>query len=216
MALDLGGGSNILTLAVGGNIGTVSNVGTLNGSTGIDAITLGTAANNASINLAGGGDTLTFGNFANTATVSNTQNIAGGTGNDAITLSTALTTDMSVDLGTGSNTLTLAAATNTGTVSDVNTLLGGTGADTITLGSTATNASISLGAGGDTLNLRRLRQYRHGGKHPDTSPARAATTPSRWARPDQQHVGGSRRRHGNALTPGQRRPTSAPSATSTR
>ena len=39
------------------------------GGTGADTITLGAAANNASINLGGGNDTLTFGNFSNTATV---------------------------------------------------------------------------------------------------------------------------------------------------
>ena len=46
MSIDLGPGSNKLTLAAGGNTGTVSNVDTLFGGTGADAITFGTALTN--------------------------------------------------------------------------------------------------------------------------------------------------------------------------
>ena len=44
MKVDLGGGSNKLTLANGGDTGTVSNVNTLIGGTGTDTITLATSA----------------------------------------------------------------------------------------------------------------------------------------------------------------------------
>ena len=153
MSVDLGSGSNKLTLGNAGNTGTVSNIVTLISGTGVDAITLGTAAANASIDLGAGSDTLAFGNFTNAATVANTETIIGGTGNDTITLGSALTNSMSVDLGTGSNKLTLGNFTNTGTVSAIGTLIGGTGADTITLGTAATNGSVDLGGSNDTLHL---------------------------------------------------------------
>ena len=43
MSVDLGGGTNKLTLANGANTGTVSNVDTLIGGTGTDVVTLGSA-----------------------------------------------------------------------------------------------------------------------------------------------------------------------------
>ena len=150
MQVDLGGGKNTLTLDDNANTGTVGNVGTLIGGTGGDAITLGTAANNASINLGGGGDTLTFSNFTNIATVANAETITGGSGNDTITLGSALSASMQVDLGAGANKLTLGNFGNTGSVSNVNTLIGGTGADAITLNTVASNASINLGGGATT------------------------------------------------------------------
>ena len=90
--MDLGGGSNTLTLAAGANTGDVSNVNTLIGSTGADTITLDTTASNASISLGGGADTLNLGAFNNIATVANTHVIVGTTGNNTITLGSALTT----------------------------------------------------------------------------------------------------------------------------
>ena len=108
-SVDLGAGSDTLTLANGTNSATVANTETIIGGTGNDTITLATAAANASIDLGAGSDVLTFGNFTNSATVANVETIVGGTGNDTITLGSALTTAMSVDLGAGSNKLTLAA-----------------------------------------------------------------------------------------------------------
>ena len=107
MSVDLGAGNNRLTLAGGGNTGTVSNVNTLVGGTGADTITLATAVANGSVNLGAGSDTLILANGTNTATVANVETLTGGTGNDTITLASALTTAMSVDLGAGSNKLTL-------------------------------------------------------------------------------------------------------------
>ena len=101
MAVDLGAGANKLTLAAGGNTGTVSNVETLIGGAGADVITLATAIANGSIDLAAGSDTLTLGDFANTATVANIETITGGTGDDTITLGAAAA-NASIDLGDGS------------------------------------------------------------------------------------------------------------------
>ena len=108
MSVDLGAGSNKLTLTAGVNTGTVSNVSTLIGGAGNDAITLGTALAGGSIDLGAGSDRLTLANATNTVTVANVETIIGGTGNDTVTLGSALTNAMSVDLGAGSNKLTLA------------------------------------------------------------------------------------------------------------
>jgi Ca2+-binding RTX toxin-like protein len=159
MSIDLGGGNNTLTLAAGGNMGTVNNIGTVIGGSGADIITLGTAIAKGSIDLGVGNDTLTFGNGTNSATVANTETITGGTGSDSVTLSGALTTAMSVDLGGGSNTLTLANGGNTGTVNNVQTLAGGSGADAITLATAMINGSVDLGAGNDTLQLAAFTNH---------------------------------------------------------
>ena len=153
MAVDLGAGSNKLSLANVANTGTVKNTTTLIGGTGADTITLGAAAVSASIDLGGGSDTLTFGNFTNTATVANTETVTGGTGADTITLGTGFTTAMQIDLGTGVNKLTLAAGGNTGSVSNVNTLIGGSGADTVTYNTALVGGSVDLGTGSNTLQL---------------------------------------------------------------
>ncbi len=56
MSIDLGAGSNKLTLGNFANTGTVTNVNTLVGGTGADTITLATAVSNGSINLGSGAD----------------------------------------------------------------------------------------------------------------------------------------------------------------
>ncbi len=101
MSVDLGAGANKLTLADGGNTGTVGNVETLIGGTGADAITLGAAVIKAPIDLGAGNDTLTLANFANTATVANVETLTGGTGADTVTL--APLSNASIDLGAGSD-----------------------------------------------------------------------------------------------------------------
>src|SRR5205823_2790194 len=86
MSVDLGAGADKLTLANGGNTGTLNNVETVVGGSGADAVTLGSAVTNGAIDLGAGSDTLTLANGTNSATVSNVESVTGGTGNDAITL----------------------------------------------------------------------------------------------------------------------------------
>ena len=102
MSVDLGTGDNALTLADGGNTGTVSNVRHADRRHRRRYHHARHRVSNGSIDLGGGSDTLTLANGTNTATVANIETIIGGTGADTITLGTALTTGMSVDLGTGS------------------------------------------------------------------------------------------------------------------
>jgi Ca2+-binding RTX toxin-like protein len=174
--VDLGAGSNKLTLAAGGGTGSVSNVSTLIGGAGNDAVTFGTALASGSVDLGAGSDKLTLANATNTATVANVETLVGGTGNDTITLGSMLTAAMSVDLGGGSNKLTLANAGNAGTVSNVSTLIGGAGADSIVFGGGVVNGSVDLGGGSDTLTLANFTnsvtvantETVHGGSGSDT------------------------------------------------
>lgn len=87
MSVDLGAGSNKLTLANGGNTGTLKDVATLIGGAGNDAITFSGVMVNGSVDLGGGNDTLTLANFTNRVSVANTETIHGGTDNDTIILS---------------------------------------------------------------------------------------------------------------------------------
>ncbi len=102
----------------------MSNVETVTGGTGSDAVTLGSQATGAIVDLAGGIDTLTLANQVNTQTVSNVETLTGGTTNDLVTLGAAMTGGV-VNLGAGAESLTLANALNTLTVSNVETLAGG-------------------------------------------------------------------------------------------
>ncbi len=87
ITLDLGGGSDKLTLAAVGNTGSVSNVETLVGGTGNDTITLKTATVNGSVDLGSGtGDTLQLANFTNRVSVANTETVFGGSGDDTVVL----------------------------------------------------------------------------------------------------------------------------------
>jgi hypothetical protein len=73
--VNLGAGSNKLTLTNLGNTGSVSNVGTLIGGTVNDTITLNTALVNGSIDLGTGSDTLQFADLTNRASVANTETV---------------------------------------------------------------------------------------------------------------------------------------------
>jgi len=147
--VDLGAGTDSLTLADGANTLTVSNTETITGGTGADAITLGTALASGTIDLGAGTDALTLANGTNTLSISNTETITGGTGADSITLGAAQASG-TINLGTGVDSLTLANGTNSLTVLGAETLTGGTGADTIVNGD-ATNMTIIGGAGADTF-----------------------------------------------------------------
>ena len=104
MHIDLGGGSNKLTLANGANTATVSNVNTLIGGNGTDTITLGTSLSNGSVSLGSGEDTLTLASGTNRLSVANTATVHGGSGADTIVL-TGSTSSM-VTGGGGLNFIT--------------------------------------------------------------------------------------------------------------
>ena len=89
MQVDLGAGSNTLTLANGGNTGTVSNVRHADRRHRRRHHHPGHRVTNASVDLGAGADTLTLANGTNTATVANVETIIGGTGDDTITLGAA-------------------------------------------------------------------------------------------------------------------------------
>ena len=146
MSVNLGTGANKLTLAAGGNTGSVTNVNTLVGGTGADAVTLANALGTAmSVSLGTGANKLTLAAGGNVGSVSNVNTLVGGTGDDTITLNTAVTNG-SIDLGAGNDTLTFANGSNAATLANVETAIGGTGSDTFVL--TGTTASTVIGGGG--------------------------------------------------------------------
>ena len=179
-SVNLGTGTNKLTLAAGGNTGAVSNVNTLIGGTGDDTVALNTTVANGSISLGAGNDTLTFANGTNTATVAGSETIVGGTGTDTINLSAAAAA-ASIDLGSGSDTLTFGNFANSASVANVETIVGGTAADSVTLGNALTTAGqINLGGGSNKLTLTASAT-----PGPSVASTRwsaaPATTPSPWA-----------------------------------
>ena len=131
--IDLGAGTDSVTMANSGGSVTISNAETITGGTGADSVTLATVFTGA-INLNAGADSLTLSSAgSNTVTLSNVETVVGGSQDDKITLATAVTAGV-IDLGGGADTLKLANGTNSATVSNAETITGGTGADTVTLG----------------------------------------------------------------------------------
>lgn len=150
--IDLAGGTDKLTLALGTNTLSVMNVESIIGNTGADTIALGTLLTSSNvIDLGAGTDKLTLSDGTNTATLKYIETIIGGSGADTITLATAQTVG-TIDLGNGIDTLILANGTNNLTVSNVEIIIGGTGADTITITSESSVATtINTGSGNDIL-----------------------------------------------------------------
>ncbi|MDD2780799.1 cadherin-like domain-containing protein [Sulfuricurvum sp.] len=150
--IDLGVGTDKLTLALGTNTLRVMNVESIIGNTGADNIVLGTFLTSSNtINLGSGTDKLTLSDGTNTATLKYIETIIGGSGADTITLATAQKVG-TIDLGNDTDTLILANGTNKLTVSNVEMIIGSTGADTITITSeSAVATTINAGSGNDVL-----------------------------------------------------------------
>jgi Ca2+-binding RTX toxin-like protein len=152
--INLGTGTDALTLANGTNSAAVSNTETITGGTGADVITLGAAQASGTIDLGAGTDTLTLANGGNTLTVSNVETINGGTGADIITLGAAQMSG-TISLSSGADSVTLSSAGNNSlTFVSTRTIIGGSQDDNITLGSTFTGTTtINGGAGTDTVTF---------------------------------------------------------------
>ncbi|HUA52566.1 MAG TPA: FecR domain-containing protein, partial [Candidatus Sulfotelmatobacter sp.] len=152
--IDLGGGTDTLTLANGANSANVANVESILGGTGNDTVVLTTALVGGTIDLGAGTDTLTLSSAgANSVQVAHVESILGGAGNDTVVL-TAPLVGGTIDLAGGSDTLTLASGgANSVQVAHVESILGGTGNDTVVLTAAIVGATIDLGSGADTLTL---------------------------------------------------------------
>lgn len=149
--VDLGGGSDSLSLVSGDHTLTVANVETIVGGSGTDVVTIPTReVSGSAVDLGGATDTLTLASGqGDTVTVSNVEVIHGGDGNDVITIATALPSGSSIDLGGGTDTLVLAGSGNTVSVHGVESIIGSNGGDRIT-NTGATASSFSGGSGNDT------------------------------------------------------------------
>ncbi|NQV83083.1 MAG: FecR domain-containing protein [Rhodospirillales bacterium] len=135
--IDLGGGTDTLTLAPGGNFLTVSNTETIIGGTGNDVLTLGSAQTSSSIDLGGGTDVIKLGDFTNSLSVANAETIYGGTGNDTIT--NTGNTASTINSGGGNDIITGGAGNDT--------IDGGAGTDTSIYSGAVSGYSLSLNAG---------------------------------------------------------------------
>src|SRR5262249_28071527 len=156
LTLNLGLGSDTLTLANGTNHVSVQNVETVTGGTGADFVTLnadvGATTVTASFDLGGGSDQLTlnvFGTPIINLALNNVETVNSTGGIETVNLANAAN-GLSIDLGGGFDTWNLASGNNVGTVSSVETLTAsGAGNDTITFiaDSLVVNQSIDLGGG---------------------------------------------------------------------
>ncbi len=125
----------------------VSNVNTLIGGSGADAVTYATALVNGSVDLGAGSDTLQLANFTNTVSLANTETTLGGTGNDTITLTSSGTS--AVVGGAGMNFIT-----------------GNTGADEFVLDQSTTGNlmygyQLQRGQGGQDRSGYQCEQHFH-------------------------------------------------------
>jgi Ca2+-binding RTX toxin-like protein len=152
LAVDLLSGNDTLTLADGGNAGTVANVEHLIGGTGNDLVTLLAPPAGMLIDLKGGVNEIRIADGGSSLQLLNVQTIKGGAGGDAITLKAAMM-GLTMDGGAGIDRLKLADGANRVSLANVETITGGTGNDDVTLTAAAVDASIDLGLGNDSLTL---------------------------------------------------------------
>ncbi len=143
--VDLGAGSDSLTLGNGGNTLTVVNVETLTAGTGNDAVTLGNAVTAGSLDFGAGNDKLTLAAGGNTITVANV-------GDRHRRLRCRRRHAVHLDLGPDRPRRRrrpdhLADVRNTVTIANVETIVGGASIDLVTLGSAITSGTIDLGDG---------------------------------------------------------------------
>jgi Ca2+-binding RTX toxin-like protein len=164
LEVNLGNGTNVLNLASGANqLGTVSNVQTINGSSLDDTLTLTGglfASGDTLIDLgAGSHDTLNiaFGSFASFLTLNGVEFLGGSTDDNSVTINNTVT-GLDVDLGGGTNDmLWLAGGANSVSLHNVESVFSADFStsvdDTLTLLNDVSDASINLGNGTNTLNL---------------------------------------------------------------
>jgi hypothetical protein len=162
-------GTDVVTLASGGNTLTLSLVETVIGGAGTDVVTLGSAGGTVLVRgierLTGGAgtDTVLLGTTGSTMAVSLIETLTGGAGTDVVTVSTTGTT-LAVSLietviagsttlspstlgativVAGVDTITLGTAGSTTTVSLMASIVGGAGIDVVTLGSGGNTVVVS-------------------------------------------------------------------------
>ncbi len=169
-SINLGDGTDKVTLSSAANVVTISNVESIVGGSGNDTVTLATELRSTdSIDL-----TLRL-RQADAGQLR--QHRLAGQHRDAGRrherrhhhVHHALA-NASIDLGAGTDSLSLSSAANTATVSNVESILGGSGADTITLSTILANVTIDLYSGSDKLtlgnfaNVATIIQRRVGGR----------------------------------------------------
>ncbi len=152
--IDLGAGTDSVTLANSGGSVTISNTETITGGTGADTVTLATALYRRHQPQCRRRQPHPVLHRQQHGHALQCRDGHGRQPDDKITLATAVTAGV-VDLGGGADTLKIGNGTNSATISNAETITGGTGADTVTLAAAIVSGIIDLGAGADKLPVRR-------------------------------------------------------------
>lgn len=160
LAIDLLSGTDTVTLADGGNAGTVANVEHLLGGAGNDIVTLLAPPAGMLIDLKGGLNEIRISDGGSSLQLLNVQITSGGAGGDAITLKGAMLGSI-MDGGAGLDSLRLADGANRVSLANFETVTGGTGHDDVTLTTAAMDAFIDFGLGGNALTLAAGGNFVH-------------------------------------------------------
>ena len=164
-SFNLGGGTDSLHLAAGGNTISVTGVESLIGGSGIDTVTLGATTGSMSVDLGGGIDILNLADGpSNTLSIIDADIVNGGIGSDTLKLDNAGVTLTVANIqhvvgGIGTDVVNLANGGHSVAVSGVETVNGGTGADSLQLGDSGDTVAVSAvetifgGTLNDTVNL---------------------------------------------------------------
>ena len=162
--IDLGGGNDTLTIALGGptpqSIGlNVANVETINSVNGSLTVSLTSVLNGTTVDLGAGSDALFLHDANNVVTTIGVENItAAGAGNDTVTFVGDGTVGQSFNLGGGTDVLNLAGPSGTFGFSLMGptTVVGQTtgGDEDVSLVNVQSGSTFDLGAGtNDALHL---------------------------------------------------------------
>ena len=163
MSVDLGAGTDVLSLAGGINSLTVNNVETIttadfSGAASNDTLTL---VNNASggmiVNLQQGNNTLNLAAGSNTfVDIYNVQHVNGTTSDDTLTLTDGIYEpgqNPIVDLGAGHDVLSFGSQFETLSAVNIEQINGNGLDNSLTLNLNVNGITVDLGAGNDTLSL---------------------------------------------------------------
>ena len=152
--VDLGSGTDSLTLADATNTLNVTNTETITGGSGADAVTaLALFTTGSTVDLGGGSDTLNLLNSGtNVLSILNTESVTMGSGDNAVSLENTVS-GIVINGGAGTNTVQLTTGTHSLGLTAVEVLQSFGGNDTVTLTNAQSGLSVVMDAGTDSLTL---------------------------------------------------------------
>jgi hypothetical protein len=169
-SIDLDGNTDVVNLLGGTNTASISNVETINGTSGVDTLTLeNTQSSGTTVNLLGDGDVLNLAAGTNILNILNVEAVNGTTSADILTVQNVLAANQVLDGGGDTDTLNLGSTSNnTVTVANFETVNGNAGIDTISAQGSTVATTISGGGGNDILTGSTAGDTLLGGADSDT------------------------------------------------